>query len=280
MATGGPVKAVLAQVINYGIEHTIGERLQQGIEAVHHYAGSLIQNTNVDEFGQVIAEESTATNVSNLPLGLSYTDTVDGIRLGASIVGIGIERAVASRGNSDRGGSGSGSNGSGPESNVVRVNTQNATVKNSPDYDALNNLKPNTRYELDNGTTFRTNSHGHVEEITFIPVDQKVPRDSRQTAVGNEGFPTDVGGHIQACSMGGTCDRYNLFPQDRNFNNGEYKKWENEIRNALQNGDNVGPVTVRFRRTYPNSSRPDALRVEYSINGEVMRRDFRNQPGG
>ena len=86
--------------------------------------------------------------------------------------------------------------------------------------------------------------------------------------------------YFQACSMGGTCDRYNLFPQDKNFNNSEYKKWENEIRTSLKNGDNVGPVTVRFRRSDPNSSRPDALRVEYMINGEPMRRDFTNQRGG
>jgi hypothetical protein len=173
-----------------------------------------------------------------------------------------------------------GDSSSGPEGNVVSVNKQNSTIKNSPDYEALNNSAPNTRYELDNGTTFKTNSGGRVEEVTFTPVDQKAPRDSRQTAVGNEGLPNDVGGHIQACSMGGTCDRYNLFPQDKNFNNSGYKKFENEIRNALKNGDDVGPVTVKFQRKDPNSARPDALRVEYTINGTRFRKEFKNQKGG
>uniref|UniRef100_A6W0N7 Type VII secretion system protein EssD-like domain-containing protein n=1 Tax=Marinomonas sp. (strain MWYL1) TaxID=400668 RepID=A6W0N7_MARMS len=127
---------------------------------------------------------------------------------------------------------------------------------------------------------FKTNSGGRVEEVTFTPVDQKIPRDSRQTAVGNEGLSTDVGGHIQACSMGGTCDRFNLFPQDKNFNNSGYKKFENEIRDALKNGDHVGPVTVKFQRTEPSTARPDALRVEYIINGKRFRKEFKNQHGG
>ena len=163
---------------------------------------------------------------------------------------------------------------------VVRVNTQNSATRGTADYDALNNSAPNTRYELDNGSTFRTNSSGRVEEATFTPVDVKVPRDARQTQVGKEGLPDDVGGHIQACSFGGTCDRFNLFPQNKNFNNGEYKKWENEIRNALKQGDDVGPVTIRFERSDPSSARPDSLDIEYSINGKIQTREFRNQPGG
>jgi hypothetical protein len=161
-----------------------------------------------------------------------------------------------------------------------KVNTQNAKVKDSPEYEALNNPLPNTRYELDNGTTFKTNSSGYVEEITFTPVDKKMPRDSRQTQAGKEGFPDDVGGHIQACSYGGTCDRFNLFPQNKNFNNSGYKKFENEIRNALKNGDNVGHVLVKFQRKDPSSARPDALQVEYMINGQRFEKRFRNQRGG
>ncbi|KPW75638.1 Uncharacterized protein ALO76_01153 [Pseudomonas syringae pv. coriandricola] len=152
--------------------------------------------------------------------------------------------------------------------------------KGSPEYDALNNLKANSSYELDNGTTFITNSHGYVEDITFTPTLTKVPRDARQTAVGKEGLSTDVGGHVQACSLGGTCDRYNLFPQDQNFNNSAYKKFENQLRNALEQGDNVGPVNVTFRRLDAGSPRPDSLVVKYTINGEPRTRRFKNQNGG
>lgn len=61
----------------------------------------------------------------------------------------------------------------------------------------------------------------------------------------------DVGGHIQACRHGGTCHRFNLFPQNANFNNSAYKIWENEITRAMQNGDDSGMVIVRFDRTNP-----------------------------
>nr|WP_269093497.1 MULTISPECIES: DNA/RNA non-specific endonuclease [unclassified Photobacterium] len=162
---------------------------------------------------------------------------------------------------------------------VVKVDSSQA-VKGTPEYEALNNPLPNTQYELDNGTTFRTNESGFVDEISFTPVDVKMPRDSRQTAVGKEGLDTDVGGHIQACRYGGTCDRYNLFPQDKNFNNSAYKRWENEINRALQNGDNVGSVKVRLNRADPNNPRPDSLEVEYQINGRTYTKEFENQAGG
>ncbi|MFY3152459.1 DNA/RNA non-specific endonuclease [Achromobacter xylosoxidans] len=104
-------------------------------------------------------------------------------------------------------------------------------------------------------------------------------RDARQTAVGKEGLSTDVGGHIQGCQLGGTCDRFNLFPQNSNFNNFAYKRWEMEIKRGLNNGDQVGPVTVRFSRADPASARPDSLVIDYSINGTKMRKSFRNEAG-
>ena len=164
-------------------------------------------------------------------------------------------------------------------SKVVKVDASNV-VKGTPEYDLLNNLKPDTRFELSNGTSFTTNASGFVEDITFTPSLTKVPRDARQTAVGKEGLDTDVGGHVQACSLGGTCDRYNLFPQDKQFNNSNYKKFENQLRDALEKGDSVGPVTVVFKRADVGSARPDSLTVRYSINGEARTRRFLNQNGG
>ena len=99
----------------------------------------------------------------------------------------------------------------------------------TPEYDLLNNPPVNTEIRLPNGNVYRTNADGIVEEVAFTPRLIKQPRDARQTAVGKEGLETDVGGHIQGCSLGGTCDRVNLFPQDTNFNNSAYKNFENEI---------------------------------------------------
>ncbi len=162
---------------------------------------------------------------------------------------------------------------------AVKVDVADAK-KGTPGYEALNNPKPNTTTELSNGTTFKTNSGGYVEEISFKPSLSKGTRDSRQTAVGKEGLNGDVGGHIQACRLGGTCDRFNLFPQNSNFNSSSYRRWENEITSALQNGNDVGNVTVRFGRSNPNSARPDSVDIEYSINGVPETRSFLNQAGG
>lgn len=146
----------------------------------------------------------------------------------------------------------------GSETKTISVDPTKA-VKGSPEFDELNNPRPNAQYELSNGTSFSTNGSGFVDNITFQPVLVKVPRDSRQTAVGKEGLPTDVGGHIQACSLGGTCDRYNL--QDSNFKNSPYKCFENELRVSLKGGKAIGPVSVQFQRSDAGSARPDSMVV-------------------
>lgn len=159
---------------------------------------------------------------------------------------------------------------------VINIKADKAK-KGTKEYEVLNNPPANSHVKLDNGTEFKTNISGRIEEIEFQPSLTKNPRDSRQTAVGKQGVKGDVGGHVQACSLGGTCDNFNLFPQNSNFNNSAYKKWENEIRGALKNGDTVGKVKVSFNRTNPSNLRPDSLEVEYSINGKVKNKFFRNE---
>ncbi|MFC7369820.1 DNA/RNA non-specific endonuclease, partial [Vreelandella zhaodongensis] len=154
------------------------------------------------------------------------------------------------------------------------------TGRGVSEYELRNNPPANSHVKLNNGTEFRTGEGGYVDEVTFKPVNSSGVRDSRQTAVGKEGVAGDVGGHIQACRHGGTCDRFNLFPQNSNFNNSAYKRWENEITRSLQNGDEVGNVTVHLNRADPYNPRPDSVRVEYTINGEIKVRNFRNQAGG
>lgn len=149
--------------------------------------------------------------------------------------------------------------------------------KGSKEYEILNNPPANSHVRLDNNKEFKTNAHGRVEEVEFQPTLIKNPRDSRQTAVGKQGDKGDVGGHIQACSLGGTCDNFNLFPQNSNFNNSAYKKWENELRGALKDGDQVGMVKVKFNRSNPANIRPDSVEIEYSINGKIKNKYFKNE---
>ncbi|MGE1172730.1 hemagglutinin repeat-containing protein [Pseudomonas sp. BW7P1] len=164
---------------------------------------------------------------------------------------------------------------------VVKIQTSGAE-KGTHEYEILNNpsaRSPNTRYELDNGNTFTTNSHGMVAELTFTPTKEKVPRDKRQTEAGKEGRDTDVGGHAQACSQGGTCDKYNLFPQDRNFNNSAFKVfYENRIKEALDDpSKTVGTTTIKFFRNDPSSIRPDTLRLSYTVDGKIKTLSFENE---
>ncbi|MCD5361143.1 hemagglutinin repeat-containing protein [Chromobacterium aquaticum] len=161
---------------------------------------------------------------------------------------------------------------------VVEVDVGTA-IKGTSGYKLLNDPPPNTHVKLSNGTEFKTNAHGYVEEISFTPSLQKGIRDARQTAVGKEGLVSDVGGHIQACRLGGTCDRYNLFPQDKNFNNSAYKKWENEIKRTLKEGGVVDAVNVKFFRGNAASPRPDSLLIDYSINGKIISKSFKNEAG-
>ena len=166
--------------------------------------------------------------------------------------------------------------------NQIDIDFERSKIKGTPENDLVNNLKPNTDYSLSNGTKFSTNEHGYVDKISFKPdFDNPGKRDSRQTNVGKEGIDGDVGGHIQACIFGGTCDRYNLFPQNAKFNNSEYKKYfENVIRKAYKEGKEVGNVTIEFKRFKSNSPRPDELTVTFKIDGATMIRNFKNEVGG
>lgn len=161
------------------------------------------------------------------------------------------------------------------------VDFAKSQIKGSEESKLVNDLKPDTDYTLSNGTKFSTNEHGYVTELSFKPdFDNKGTRDSRQTYVGTLGIEGDVGGHIQACAFGGTCDRYNLFPQNGNFNNSAYKSFENAIRKAHNSNKTVENVTVKFIRQDPNNPRPDALEVSVTIDGKTIIENFRNEHGG
>ncbi len=168
-----------------------------------------------------------------------------------------------------------------PGLEVVEVKTKRLRSSNAergtPEFEALNNPKPNTIYKLDNGETFRTNKFGHTEELVYKPVLDKRGRDGRTTAKGKEGADNDEGGHLRACSLGGSCDNYNLVIQDGNFNRSEYFKWEGMIRDNIEN---IEAVKITLVRRQPSNARPDDVIVEWMVSGEKFSRRFNNQPGG
>ena len=87
VATGGPLKAAVGQAVNYGIEQTLGDSISQVTNQITEYAASLVQNTDLAEFRDGTAYERDTGDLGDL--GVSYTGTQDGIRLGATLLGIG-----------------------------------------------------------------------------------------------------------------------------------------------------------------------------------------------
>ena len=163
---------------------------------------------------------------------------------------------------------------------IVDIKTTKRRASNAergtPEFKALNDPDPNTFFRLDTGQEFSTNEFGLVGHFEFKPVPDKRGRSKLQTDVGKLGRDTDVGGHLQAARFGGPSDRFNLIPQDMNFNNSEFKIFENMIDANL---DKVERVKITLIRSSPNDPRPDSLDVEYVIDGVVSRTTFRNEPG-
>lgn len=143
---------------------------------------------------------------------------------------------------------------------------------------------PNTRYELPNGDSITTDAQGRVIEKVFTPIltdEKRTPEDNAKThAVGKEGNENDEGGHIQAHRLGGSCDRTNLFPQNSNFNRGAYKSMETKLAKALENGQDVGKVTVKLNYDNDQTARPSTVEVSYTIDGKSTVQTYKNEAGG
>ncbi|GKQ96257.1 two-partner secretion domain-containing protein [Aeromonas hydrophila] len=280
-------------------ENDDGRRIVEGLKSFTFL--SKLSESEITQLQQFVVAENQASAEAlyqalpeSVKLALQSKELIDSLGGSAVLKGgtASIGYAIANKIKTSGGGSHVGNinpkghtdkNLSSENFKVVRVNSSDA-VKGTKEYDILNipsAREPNTRYELDNGNAFKTNSHGYVEELTFTPTNVKMPRDSRQTAAGKQGLDSDVGGHVQACSQGGTCDSYNLFPQDKNFNNSAYKVfYENEIKRALDDpSKTVGQTKVVFVRDNPGSVRPTALTVTFKIDGVVTERTFLNEAG-
>lgn len=146
-------------------------------------------------------------------------------------------------------------------------------------------LSPNTVYKMPNGDVYETDDKGRIVKKVFIPFineDRRTPLDSKNTQeVGKSGIEGDHGGHIQAHSLGGSSDKINLFPQNGNFNTGEYKKIENGIRKDLEDRRTV---KVEVGLIYSDASiRPSQVRVTKEVtdsqgNTEIISLTRNNAP--
>lgn len=137
-------------------------------------------------------------------------------------------------------------------------------------------LQPNTHYEL-NGYRYTTDDKGRIvktEGTVILPTD-KSPR-PRLPDIPDRNPDTDDRGHLIAREFGGADTEGNLVPMDSDINqNGEYRKLEQELKKAAQNGSEV---TVAIEPQYEGDShRPKEFIVTYTIDGEISEKVIMNR---
>ena len=136
-------------------------------------------------------------------------------------------------------------------------------------------------FEVRNGYSYTIDSSGRTIRVqgnlTSNPA-QLRDRQAQLSAGGRFRLGSDEGGHFIGRRFNGPLDDFNHFAQDVNFNRSAYRSLENVWQRALSDGL---PVHVEIKASYSGSSlRPEGLRVNYSIDGQLSRASFRNKHGG
>ncbi len=142
------------------------------------------------------------------------------------------------------------------------------TDDNGNIYKTNGELNPNTEYTV-NGITYKTDSQGRIVSWEGEPgYNPEAERDGEaQTDAGGEDRQDgDDGGHLVARVLDGSPGNENIVPMRDTVNRGDYKKAENEIAKAKQEGKDVhdsGNVIYEG-----DSSRPSKIERTYTIDGE------------
>lgn len=141
---------------------------------------------------------------------------------------------------------------------------------------AANAARPDTVYEFGN-YRWTTDDQARViraeGRVDLEPVgrnDAGLQRD-----IGNEGRETDVGFHIIADRLAGPTNRLNVVPGNGkpigdglpNLNNGDYKRFENELARLAEAGHEVDMRISPQYNPGNTSSRPDTFVAEYRVDG-------------
>lgn len=142
------------------------------------------------------------------------------------------------------------------------------TDDNGNIYKTNGELNPDTEYTV-NGITYKTDSQGRIVSWEGEPgYNPEAERDGEaQTDAGGEDRQEgDDGGHLVARVLDGSPGNENIVPMRDTVNRGDYKKAENEIAKAKQEGKDVqdsGNIIYEG-----DSSRPSKIERTYTIDGE------------
>jgi hypothetical protein len=140
-------------------------------------------------------------------------------------------------------------------------------------------LLPETEYTV-NGNVYKTDIYGNIVSCDSVPeyTEEGVRniKEQRESG-GDERHEDDDGGHIIARILGGAEGEENLVPMRRTINRGDYKRMENEISKALQEGkEAVVHVDLEYE---DGSGRPSKIRAEYTIDDRKTVCEFDNVEG-
>ena len=128
-----------------------------------------------------------------------------------------------------------------PNNTYVLNEVTYKTDDNGNVYSIDGNLQPNITYEL-NGNVYTTDENGRIIICEAKPVrSPENPRDNeaQRQAGGENRRPNDQGGHIVGRDMNGDGGIGNLVAMDSKINQSDYKRMENDIKSALDEGKEV-----------------------------------------
>lgn len=141
-------------------------------------------------------------------------------------------------------------------------------------------LQPNTTYEL-NGNVYNTDDKGRIISCEAKPVrspENSRDNDAQRESGGEDRKPDDQGGHIVGRDMNGDSGIGNLVAMDSKINQSDYKRMENDIKAALDEGNDV---TTKTEITYSgDSERPDNITVTVTADGKDTVYKFDNNLDG
>lgn len=153
------------------------------------------------------------------------------------------------------------------------------TDDNGNIYKTNGELNSDTEYTV-NGITYKTDSQGRIVSWEGEPgYNPEAERDGEaQTDAGGEDRKEgDDGGHLVARVLDGSPGNENIVPMRDTVNRGDYKKSENEIAKAKQEGKDVQDSGYIIYEG--DSSRPSKIERTYSIDGEKRERKVDNVEG-
>lgn len=153
------------------------------------------------------------------------------------------------------------------------------TDDNGQIYKKNGEILPNSEYTV-NRNTYKTDENGNKVSCDSNPeYTEEGSRNMKEQkeSGGEERQENDDGGHIIARILGGAEGEENLVPMRRTINRGDYKKMENEIAKALQEGKKV---TIHIDLEYAGGSqRPSKIKAEYIIAGKKTIVEYDNEEG-